>query len=515
MAGSVAVALAMKLVKLFGAGDPGADGQSFLAIQMPGWPMSADDLNLIRPGSDRAKASPVQASQARFSFARLVNLIPRRVGLYLDSSDHLVWDEYRRVLTDAVIVEREPKEQEKRSLFEARKVLFELKAPGSEEFLVPWTESAKLQAYHKYESIYGARVDVANAIDLAADGSRSQANQAAAAVHEALRDWEDLGYKNEVEAAFETIDQITGNTPRLAWADWKDAFKRSKRTDVVWDSVYYDTYLYPDTFFDDVHAENWMKLSMDSDEVAELTSDASQGGRESLEFVRRAAAKSQDVSIKRLSLEVARVQIIRPWFAPSVIKSRSWEWGDSGTQPISDGGSPPQGGMVAYATQAIFARNIDIEFAVSSVKSVGAVLLAGPLKIDPSSVAGNRATSKGMQLIAFICERTPKSPNRPAPGLISVRNTGAFVMRFAIRYEQGGKTIVAESGTFPALATKDIPIPRDATKISLKIEIMTFPWPAETWSTVATHDFDEPVKQLYKVSGETWDPKVEGPLSPG
>jgi hypothetical protein len=504
--GSVAVALGMKLVKLFGAGVSGADGQGFLAIQMPGWPMSADDLSLIKPESAKAKAFPNQASQARFSFARLVNLIPRSVGLYLDSSDRLVWDEYRRVLTDAVIVEREPTEQEKRSLFEARKVLFELKAPGSEEFFVPWRESAKLQAYHKYESAYRTQVDVASSIDLAADGSKSQSKRAVA---EARRDWEALGYKNEVEAAFETIEQITANSPRLAWADWKDAFKRSKRTDLITDASYYETYLYPDTFFDDVHAENWMKLSMDSDEVDELTVSAGQ----SSDVVRMAATK--DVSIKNLSLEVARIQVIRPWFTPSVIRSRSWEWGNPSMQPISDGGSPPQGGMVAYATEAVFARNIDIEFAVSPVKSAGAALLAGPLKIDPSSVVGNRATSKGMQLIAFICERTPKSPNRPAPGRISVRNTGAFVARFTISYEQGGKTKVAESGDIRALATTDIPIPREATRISLKIEIMTFPWPVETWSTVATQIFDEPVKQLYNVSGVTWDPKVAGPLSPG
>jgi hypothetical protein len=101
------------------------------------------------------------------------------------------------------------------------------------------------------------------------------------------------------------------------------------RTDVVSDGVYYDTYLYPDAFFDDAHAENWMKLSMDSDEVAQLTEGVSDAARE-----------SQDVSTKSLSLEVARVQIIRPWFTPRVIKSRSWEWDNPSIQPISDGGSP-------------------------------------------------------------------------------------------------------------------------------------------------------------------------------
>ncbi|HUI22358.1 MAG TPA: hypothetical protein VLZ74_15100 [Methylocella sp.] len=504
MASSVAIALAMKLEKLFGAGNPGADGQSFLAIQTPGWPMSADDLEFIKPESTKAKASPVEASQARSSLARLVNLIPRTAGLCWDPSESLVWDEYQRVLTDAVILPREPTENEKHALFEARKVLFELKVPGSQEFVVPWTESEKLQAYHKYESIYRMQVDRSNSIELTATDSKNERDRAADTAARALRDWEAFGYKNEVEAAYETIDQVTGNNPLLAWADWKDTFRRSKRADISSDASYYDTYLYPEAFSDESHDANWMKLSMDSGEVAELTAGAGQTSN-----------KAEEVSVEKLSLEVARVKIIRPWFTPSLLKSRSWEWGAAGMQPLSDGRSSPRGGMVAYATEAIFARNIDIAFAASPAKDTGGALLAGPLKIDQASVVSNRVTSRGMQLIAFVCERTPKSPNPPASGLISVRNKGAFVARFALKYELNGIPINYKSGNFPVLVTKDIPIHRDATKISMKIEIMTFPKPVETWSTVVTNDFDEPVKQLYELSGTTWNPKLAGPLYAG
>jgi WD domain, G-beta repeat len=308
---------------------------------------------------------------------------------------------------------------------------------------------------------------------------------------------------------------VTGSAdnPLLAWADWKDAFRRSKRTDIGPDADYYDTYLYPDTFSES-HAGNWMKLTMDSDEVVELTAGANQTASESLDLIRKAAKKSPDVSIKSLTLEVARVKIIRPWFTPNVIRSRSWEWGSAGMQPLSDGGSSPQGGMVAYATEAIFARNIDIEFAVSPVRGGGDALLAGPLKMDPASVVGDRVTSKGMQLIAFVCERTPKSPNPPAAGLISVRNKGALIARFTVKYDQGGYPVVFKSGNFPVWVTKDIPIPREAIKLSLKIEIMTLPKPVETWSTLATYNFDEPVKQLYEVWGTSLQPKIRGlPLS--
>ena len=91
--------------------------------------------------------------------------------------------------------------------------------------------------------------------------------------HDALRVNASLDGGNLLEGRVETIDQITGNNPRLAWADWKDAFRRSRRTAIASESPYYETYLYPE-FSGDVPAENWMELTMDSDEVAELTASA-------------------------------------------------------------------------------------------------------------------------------------------------------------------------------------------------------------------------------------------------
>ena len=505
MAGIVSVALAAKLVKLFGTGDSGADSQGFMAIPMPGYPMSADDLD-FNPDGARAKADPPKAEAARSSFARLVNLIPRGVGLIWDPSPSLVWDEYNRVLTQAEILPREPTRQEKRSLFEARKVLFELKAPDSEEFLVPWTESAKLQAYHAYKLAYETRVAGRMSLKLAAKGLKSQLNGAAKAVDESLRDWETLGYKNEVDAAYETIDQITSNNPRLAWADWKDDFKRSKRTDVAHDASYYDTYMYPDTFVDEARADDWMKLSMDSGEVAELTESARQVAGESLDVVSVAETKSQDVLIKSLSLEAAKIQIIRPWFTPNLIRSRSWKWRSPEMPPLSDGGRPPQGGMVAYATGLIFARNIKIEFADSPVRGAGNALAAGPLKIDPASVSGDRVTSKGIQLIAFICQRTHKSPNPPTSGLILVRNAGAFVATFSVQYVQSGDTRIEKSGEFPVLVTETLQLPADATDILVTVKIATF---YKTWSVVGTYQFNKPVTKSFELTGVTWDWKCK------
>ena len=84
---------------------------------------------------------------------------------------------------------------------------------------------------------------------------------------------------------------------------------------------------------------------------------------------------------------------------------------------LSDGGDPPQGQMVGYATELIFARNIAIEFAASPVDDAGGELAVGPLSIDPATVEGDRVASRGLQLIAFICQRTQRSPDPPTSGL--------------------------------------------------------------------------------------------------
>ena len=90
-----------------------------------------------------------------------------------------------------------------------------------------------------------------------------------------------------------------------------------------------------------------------------------------------------------------------------------------------------------------------------------------------------------------------------------MRNNGAFVLRFAVAWQQNGQVTKNESGSVPVLAAQSISIPPEARDVSIKIEIMTFPSPIETWKTIATYDFDTPVKKCYEVSGATWSPTLE------
>jgi hypothetical protein len=71
-------------------------------------------------------------------------------------------------------------------------------------------------------------------------------------------------------------------------------------------------------------------------------------------------------------------------------------------------------------------------------------------------------------------------------------------------WEQNGRPTANESGNFPVLAAKSISIPADVRDVSIKLEIMTFPSPFEMWKTVATYEFDAPVRKCFELSGETW-----------
>ncbi len=93
-----------------------------------------------------------------------------------------------------------------------------------------------------------------------------------------------------------------------------------------------------------------------------------------------------------------------------------------------------------------------------------------------------------------------------SPGLISVKNQGAFVARFSIEYVQSGKTITKKTSSFPVLVKKTIPIPADASDIVVRVEIATF---ISVWSIVTTQQFRTPPKKAFKLTGTTFKPECK------
>jgi hypothetical protein len=148
---------------------------------------------------------------------------------------------------------------------------------------------------------------------------------------------------------------------------------------------------------------------------------------------------SVDVSNFNMKFLVTQVPLSRPWFSPEFLTNSAWRFKVGlGMSPLSDGGKPPKGQLVAYPTTAIFVRDIVVDFnelrnsasSYTSQFSAGGGVSYGPFSLGGSysrSVGSRSFNSKitaqgleveGMQLIGFKCAILPKSPN-PDPAITS------------------------------------------------------------------------------------------------
>ena len=226
------------------------------------------------------------------------------------------------------------------------------------------------------------------------------------------------------------------------------------------------------------------------------------------------APLAPDTKIKSITMKYLLVQLHRPWLNFSLFELSGWFLSGQPQGWCSSGKADENSGVIPLLpTGMLLAKDISIDaewgradqaFLESANASRQPVFL-GPLALQPQSSASS------LQVIGWISSLVPYSPRESdlRPGSILVTNKGAFVSRFSVAWQQSGQLTANESGSFPVLAAKNISIPPDARNISVKIEIMTFPAPVETWRTVATYEFDTPVRKSFQLSGETWSPVIE------
>jgi len=134
-----------------------------------------------------------------------------------------------------------------------------------------------------------------------------------------------------------------------------------------------------------------------------------------------------------LSVELARIPIRRTWMDVGILSRRSWKFDNTvpESEYLSDGGTPPKGTMVSFPTAMIVARNLTLKIDNFSEKnSYSLEKISTSLKggWGPFSLKGNynRETERrthdftqtgsgiqcsGMQVIGFVCQLLPKSPN--------------------------------------------------------------------------------------------------------
>ncbi|MCI5120214.1 MAG: hypothetical protein D3908_03290 [Candidatus Electrothrix sp. AUS4] len=150
-------------------------------------------------------------------------------------------------------------------------------------------------------------------------------------------------------------------------------------------------------------------------------------------------SRSIDMENFSMSYKLTLVPLIRPWFHPEFLRSKSWRFKkDFKGNMVSDGKLPPAGLLTAYTTTAILVRDVFISFsnAHSFQQDIGSCIHGGgSVGWGPFSVSANYGhndgTSEfhshregqgiyipGMQLIGFICKQLPKAPDT-ASGLFA------------------------------------------------------------------------------------------------
>ncbi len=347
MSNNTLIALMTKIQLLFGG------TRDTILVLVSGLPWSSKDLSFSLPNSE-SNLTPQEATKAAADFARLVNLIPQYSAIW-SSDGRLLWDAYNTVLTQAVVAQQDITEEEQTEYDKARKILDE-----------------KRSIYDKYHEAWMLAQLEYNNRKLSAEtsndpiviqGWQAEEPKLKAKIDAAYADWVSKGYRAEVLEAIADIDRILGSNPQIAWHKWKTDFTAlPPKTDPLTNQVFYETYFWPTNFYKP--EISWINLTLDAGEIDSLYSRATNLTRTITDYY-GSFAKLEIVS---LSVELARVDIIRPWFAPQVFRSRFWRWPDQ-RELLSDGQEPPQGTLPAYATIMVFARNLEIELKPKSEPS--------------------------------------------------------------------------------------------------------------------------------------------------
>ena len=329
-----------------------------------------------------------------------MNLVPS-VSSRLSSDGRMLWSVYETVLKGAVVAPGvDFAEGEKGALQKAKDML----------------NSSKWGTYKKFQAAYWAAEERYRNAQLSAENTSdpklqealaSQLEQLESQKNQALAMWASRGYKAGIETALATVEQISGRNPQLVWQQWKQSFSQAVKTDLR-ANAFYETYLWPANFLDTDSPAQWTELRMDAGEIQALSAMASDSTQQlaTTPTTDPAQALTLDVDVSNVSLELARVEVMRPWIEPLLFENRAWRWPDD-REPLSDGEDPPSGSLPAYVTAVVFARNLEIQLQESPEQIEGQfhtvpLILLGPLALTSVSAAPGAAAVLNSATLAPI-----------------------------------------------------------------------------------------------------------------
>jgi hypothetical protein len=448
---------------------------AFFTWCTPGLPFTAEDLDFCAEGIYSAGSAEEMNTRLMhaFNLAMLFDFIPdvraaynndRQEGMFKPDAEKRLSEIYRQILRFSKVANYELTEEEVAKIQKFRDLLFTKKMVKdliTDEEKEVTEEGPILRAYNEKMVAYLTAATEYNAKRIAAAAATGPEGKGAVAdwsmnaqlyglkVRAAADAWTSGGYRNDVDQMNAYINQVTERSLVMWKQQLEEAYEKGVVTGTDVAIPYRNTTLVPG---DIANAGGWTGIGVSHETIDWANHNESQswgvsGGLNFGLFSLGGGAsgssaeqtKNFEVNSFALNFEMAQALIVRPWFYPEWFSNRGWTLrkGEGWMFDMpSDGGSPPSGDFIGYATQALFVRNVSIRSAefVSQYKAAqsewgadasigwGPFTLSGNYRHTESDeqfhseAQGETLQVNGMQILGFVNHLIGKAPD-PLPEL--------------------------------------------------------------------------------------------------
>ncbi|PGM06397.1 hypothetical protein [Bacillus thuringiensis] len=348
----LSLALAVKLMKIYEK-----DENQFLSFPM-GLTYSYRSLDFMKEESD---LSALERLHYKADFARMVNLIPADGVPIFSPSGVFLWNEMKDILTKAEFATNTLSQEEEKQLKDAKDFLTgeKVEADGTKT-LIP---SEEVQTYNNYkiefeeanDSYLAEKLTIENATGEEAEKLKkawetTRESKLRDIKDQAMLNWINLGYKNEVEAYQKQRNILEVKKYSVLYRDeYLNDINIAEIADAESQGIpFCVTYFNPRDAFD--QNQPWINIPLIKEEIDSLVQQAP----DALKGV--FSVEQENHNILSMSLEYKYVGIKRPWFRPEFFHSRFWKMSDNSV--VSDGANPRHGRVPAYITGMLVVRNI-------------------------------------------------------------------------------------------------------------------------------------------------------------
>ncbi len=391
-------------------------------------------------------------------FAEFANEIPAITGFW-NPTGRKVFDEYWKVINQPVLPVSQMSQQEQEQLDRANQFLYkeeQYQDVMTGDIVKVMVESLIYERYKLYKQKYETaffeyqkafkdfilRSDNPVEVELWAQTEPILKNK----LNIAFREWQTFGLKSRVEEVQAFKENLERRGPNRLWEERRERYRSHTRSNFQ-GGTYQLTKYFPDKFWLTGASSPWMNYSFNHNDVHKVDTSRkeSYGGGAGFSFGfwsvgGRMQRDTSDQYLKHetekfeVQFEIAKIPLRRTWLDAGVFSSRAWKFDSQvipQTEILSDGGSPPKGTMVSFPTSLILVRNVKILTDMTSLTQTSSwSRITGSARVGwgPFSVRGNYSKEQstqthdfiqtgqgieipGMQVIGFVCQKLPKSPD--------------------------------------------------------------------------------------------------------